>query len=120
MTFKAICAAAIAAAMFAGATGAASAESLAGQVGNKRYAVQFPRGSKDACAKAFAQYVAVNRHAAYAQSPIGGVYTEAFFCSIAGASTTAAAEKQAVDRCNALGKKYKVKTTGRCSVFASK
>jgi len=66
------------------------------------------------------EYVAVNRHAAYAQTAAGGFNSEAFFCSVAAGATAAAAEKEAVARCNSLGKRYKVKVTGTCQVYASK
>lgn len=120
MTFRTFIASAAAGVLLAGSMLPAHAESLAGSEGHKRYPIYIPGGSKDACSKAYKAYVAVNRHAAYAQSVVGGFNAEAFFCSIAAGATTAAAEKEAVARCNSLGKRYKVKVTGTCKVYASK
>ncbi|MDR7219792.1 hypothetical protein [Aminobacter aminovorans] len=92
--------------------------SLAGQAGNKRYPLQFQQ-TEGPCQKAYKEYVAAPGHSAYAQTHLGAV--EAFYCgaSINGPSQ-AAAEKQALERCNSVGKKYKLKTTGNCAVYASK
>jgi len=97
------------------------AQSLAGDAGDKRYPIRFSGSPKDVCAKAYKQYVAVNRHAAYAQTPNARMsYLEAYFCGIAAASTKEQAERQAVKNCDATGKKYKLKTAGSCKVYASK
>lgn len=104
--------------MTAALCGEASAQSLAGQVGDKRYPVRFPN-SKDQCAVAYRKYVAHGGHAAYAQNSIS-FGAEAFFCSIAAGRTKEAAEKTAIANCSALGKRYKMRTMGRCQVYASK
>ena len=92
--------------------------SLAGQAGKKRYATQFA-WTKGPCQDAYKGYVAASGHSAYAQTHLGGV--EAFYCADSlNAPSQAAAEKQALERCNSVGKKYKMKTTGKCAVYASK
>ncbi len=107
--------------LVAAAPGAAMAKdkgSLAGQAGKKRYATQFGN-TTGPCQQAYKDYVAAPGHSAYAQTHIGGV--EAFYCagSLNGPSA-AATEKQALERCNSVGKKYKMKTTGNCAIYASK
>lgn len=92
--------------------------SLAGQEGKKRYAVQFA-WTKGPCQDAYKGYVAASGHSAYAQTHLGGV--GAFYCADSlNAPSQAAAEKQALERCNSVGKTYKMKTTGKCAVYASK
>ncbi|PWK72647.1 hypothetical protein [Aminobacter sp. AP02] len=92
--------------------------SLAGNEGKKRYATQFA-WTKGPCQDAYKGYVAASGHSAYAQTHLGGV--EAFYCADSlNAPSQAAAEKQALERCNSVGKKYKMKTTGKCAVYASK
>jgi hypothetical protein len=47
--------------------------------------------------------------------------TEAFFCGRAfNAPTQKEAEKRALANCQSVFKKYKVKTTGPCTIYASK
>lgn len=108
--------------LVAAAPGAAMAKdkgSLAGQEGNKRYATQFGQ-TKGPCAQAYKDYVKAGGHSAYAQTHLS-YDAEAFFCADSlNAPSQAAAEKQALERCNSVGKKYKVKTAGKCSIYASK
>lgn len=97
----------------------ASAESLAGKVGDKRHSGNFNH-TEGACGKAYKDYVAASGHSAYAQTPIG-YRVEAFFCGGAlNAPTQKEAEKRALANCNATFTKYKLKTTGKCTVYASK
>lgn len=107
--------------LIAAVPGAAMAKdkgSLAGQEGKKRYAMQFA-WTKGPCEDGYKKYVAASGHSAYAQTHLGAV--EAFYCGASlDAPSQAAAEKQALERCNSLGKKYKMKTTGNCAVYASK
>lgn len=101
-----------------GATMAKDKGSLAGNEGKKRYAVQFA-WTKGPCQDAYKGYVAASGHSAYAQTHLGGV--EAFYCADSlNAPSQAAAEKQALERCNSVGKTYKMKTTGKCAIYASK
>ncbi|MDI6027098.1 hypothetical protein QBK99_12955 [Corticibacterium sp. UT-5YL-CI-8] len=98
---------------------AASAESLAGKVGDRRYPAQFGQ-TKGPCQQAYKQYVAASGHSAYAQTHIN-YDAEAFFCgSFYNAPTQKAAEERALADCNSVFTKYKVKTAGRCTVYASK
>lgn len=102
-----------------GAAMAKDAGSLAGQVGKKRYAAQFSM-TKGPCQKAYKDYVAAPGHSAYAQTHLS-YDAEAFFCGRAyNAPSQKAAEERALADCNSLGKKYKVKTAGNCSIYASK
>ncbi|WP_406872310.1 hypothetical protein WHT83_21150 [Aminobacter sp. P9b] len=92
--------------------------SLAGEAGNKRYPLQFGQ-TTGPCKKVYDDYVKAPGHSAYAQTHRGG--TEAFFCGPAyNAPSQKAAEEQALANCNSVGKKYKVKTTGKCAIYASK
>lgn len=120
MKYLTICfAAVLAAGNFASA---ANAQSLAGQEGNKRYPPQFPSSPKDPCKLAYKAYVAASGHSAYAQTTSGRTYqAEAFFCGIArNAPSIKAAEERALADCKSLSKKYKMRTLGACSVYASK
>ena len=92
--------------------------SLAGQAGKKRYPAQFGN-TTGPCKDAYKKYVAAGGHSAYAQTHLGAV--EAFYCAVSlDGPSQAATEKQALERCNAVGKKYKMKTTGNCAIYASK
>ncbi|MEJ6783814.1 hypothetical protein [Aminobacter sp. Piv2-1] len=97
---------------------AKDAGSLAGKVGTKRYPLQFQQ-TEGPCQKTYKEYVAAAGHSAYAQTHLGNV--EGFYCgaSINGPSQQAT-EKQALERCNSVGKRYKLKTTGNCSIYVSK
>jgi hypothetical protein len=99
----------------------AQAQSLSGQKGDVRYRVQFPN-PKDACKKAYDAYVAASGHSAYAQTPSGRfANAEAFFCAVVrNAPSQKAAEERVLVDCKRTGEKYKVKTAGRCEVYASK
>lgn len=109
---------ALLAGMFALPTGA-SAESLAGQVGDKRYPGHFA-WTTGPCEKAYRDYVKAAGHSAYAQTHRGG-RAEAFFCGrFYNAPSQKEAEKRALADCNSLFKKYKVKTAGPCTIYASK
>lgn len=114
-------ASALAGLLVAAMPGAAMAKdkgSLAGKEGNKRYATQFGQ-TTGPCQDGYKKYVAASGHSAYAQTHLGAV--EAFYCGASlGAPSQAAAEKQALERCNSLGKTYKMKTTGKCAIYASK
>lgn len=101
-----------------GATFAKDKGSLAGQAGKKRYPTQFGN-TTGPCKDAYKKYVAASGHSAYAQTHLGAV--EAFYCALSlDGPSQAATEKQALERCNAVGKKYKMKTTGNCAIYASK
>ncbi|WP_432287557.1 hypothetical protein SLT36_11565 [Aminobacter sp. BA135] len=107
--------------LVAAVPGAAMAKdkgSLAGNEGKKRYPLQFQQ-TEGSCQGGYKKYVAAAGHSAYAQTHLGAV--EAFYCGASlNAPSQAAAEKQALERCNSVGKKYKMKTTGNCAIYASK
>ena len=97
----------------------ASAESLAGKVGDQRYAAPFG-DTVGPCQKAYEDYVKAAGHSAYAQTH-KSYNVEAFFCGRAyNAPSQKEAERRALENCNATFKKYKVTTTGRCTIYASK
>ena len=108
--------------LVAAVPGAAMAKdkgSLAGQEGKKRYALQFQQ-TKGPCQKAYKDYVAASGHSAYAQTHLS-YDAEAFFCGPAyNAPTQQIAEERALASCNSVGKKYKVKTAGKCAIYTSK
>ncbi|MGF7004653.1 hypothetical protein [Aminobacter sp. BE322] len=98
---------------------AKDAGSLAGKVGTKRYPAQFGQ-SGGPCKKAYQEYVAAPGHSAYAQTAVS-YNVEAVFCGRAyNAPSQKVAEEQALANCNSVGKKYKLKTTGNCSIYVSK
>lgn len=107
--------------LVAAAPGAAIAKdkgSLAGQAGDKRYPANFG-WTTGPCQQVYKDYIAAAGHSAYAQTHRGN--TEAFYCGDSrNAPSQAAAEKEALEGCNSVGKKYKMKTTGRCAIYASK
>lgn len=101
------------------APGLATAESLAGKVGKKRYAAQFGN-TEGPCQKAYQEYIAAPGHSAYAQTHVSYA-VEAFYCGRAfNAPTQKAAEEHALANCNSTGKKYKLKVAGGCAIYASK
>lgn len=113
------CAVMLSAALAASLPLAASAESLAGKVGDQRYPAQFGQ-TRGPCQQAYKDYVAASGHSAYAQTHVS-YDAEAFFCGRAyNAPTQKAAEEKALSDCNAVFKKYKVKTAGNCTIYASK
>lgn len=100
-------------------TSTATAESLAGEEGHKRYPLQFGQ-STGPCEKAYKDYVAAPGHSAYAQTH-RSFNVEAFFCGPAyNAPSQKVAEEHALANCNSVGKKYKLKTMGKCAIYASK
>lgn len=103
----------------------AVAESLAGQVGDKRRGQVAPTHSTGQCAKAWHEYVAARGHSAYAQTPYFGQFVrngyEVYFCGAhRNESSKQLAEKRALANCNAAKKKYKLGSVGSCAVVASK
>ena len=99
--------------------GVATAESLAGKAGNVRYPAHFVR-TEGPCEKEYKAYVAAAGHSAYAQTPRSH-HAEAFFCGRAfNTPSQKVAEERALADCNSVGKKYKVKISGRCKIYASK
>jgi len=105
-------------ALLMSASGPVYAQSLSGEVGEKKRAMVLPRGAKGHCVKVFKDYVAAPGHSAYASTRIGA---EVVFCgSVRNADTTAEAERDAVKRCNEVTKRYKLRSVGPCEVVASK
>jgi len=98
---------------------AASAQSLAGQVGDQRYSTNFTY-MKGPCKKAFQDYVKAPGHSAYTQTHRGRM-TQAVFCGRAfNAPSKKEAERRALIDCQSVFKLYKLKPTGPCTVYASK
>lgn len=103
-------------------TGLAQAESLAGKVGDKRYAVRHSDHPQDQCGRAYKRYVAASGHSAYAQTPfVSGMTADAFFCATAlNVSSQKVAKERALADCKAVVKKYRMKAGGACEVYVSK
>lgn len=96
----------------------AYADSLAGDAGVKRRAMVLPRMARGHCVKVYKDYVAAPGHSAYASTRIG---SEVTFCgSVRNAHTTAEAERDALKQCNAVRKRYKMRSVGPCEIVASK
>jgi hypothetical protein len=103
----------------------AMAESLAGQVGEKRRGQVLPAAVRGPCGAAWKAYVAAPGHSAYASTRYAGPYVrngiEAIYCGEhRNSSSKAAAEQRAIANCNAAKKKYKMRSTGQCEIVASK
>ena len=97
-----------------------AAESLAGQIGTKHYAVRFPSGMKGPCQKLYKDYIAASGHSAYAQTPLSYM-AQAMFCGRAyNAPSQKEAEKRALADCNSVGTKYKLRVAGGCEIYVSK
>lgn len=108
-----------AAASIAATENIATAESLAGKVGDKRFPVGV-MGTLGSCQKTYNKYVAAAGHSAYAQTLLGRT-DEFFICgSYLNAKSQQAAEAMALKNCEGARKYYKVKVTGTCSIAASK
>jgi hypothetical protein len=96
----------------------AFAESLAGQVGDKRRAMVLPPGARGHCVKVYKDYIAATDHSAYASTRIGA---EVIFCgSSLNFESKASAETGALKNCNGARKKYKMRSVGPCEIVASK
>lgn len=103
-------------------TGTVQAESLAGKVGDKRYAVRDSNHPQDQCGKAYKAYVAASGHSAYAQTPfVSGMTADAFFCATAlNVSSQKVAKERALANCKAVVKRYRMRAGGSCEVYVSK
>lgn len=104
-----------AAALVASVSGA-SAESLAGKVGDKRYPVNLVYVDGN-CGDAYREYIAAAGHSAYAQTPRG----RGFICGAAiNKKSQKAAEEYALKSCAAGVAKFKIGQKGRCQIYVSK
>ncbi len=115
-------ASALAASLISATPGISAAESLAGQIGNSRFAVNFPPGSVGGCQKAYRDYVAASGHSAYATTFYSRVDDLHIICGAkVNAPTQKAAEDSALRSCQAGIKKWKLKiASGGCGIAASK
>lgn len=106
--------------LLATAPSMASAESLAGKVGDKRHAVFFPVGMRGKCKQAYDSYVAAVGHSAYV-STVGGHNARQFICGLhLNTSSQKNAEELAMKNCEAGVRRFKLKITGSCNIVASK
>ncbi len=103
-------------------TGIATAESLAGKIGDSRFVVNFPPGSTGGCQKAYRNYVAASGHSAYATTFYSRVDDLYVICGTkVNAPTQKAAEDSALRSCQAGIKKWKLTiASGGCGIAASK
>lgn len=103
--------------MLASAPQPASAESLAGKVGNKRYAVNFIR-VRGNCPDAYKAYLAASGHSAYVQTPS---IRNNFICGAAiNARSEKAAQEQAMRNCLGGLKRFKIEAKNNCQIYVSK
>lgn len=100
--------------------GIAAAESLAGSKGHVRFPVYIAPGSIGGCGQNYRNYVAARGHSAYAMTPFNWSVEYLICGSSLNASSQQAAEAKALQSCQAGLKRYKVATTGLCSIAASK
>ena len=102
--------------------GISAAESLAGKVGDSRFAVNFPPGSTGGCLKTYRGYVAASGHSAYATTFYSRVEDLYVICGAkVNAPTQKAAEDIALRSCQAGIKKWKLTiASGGCGIAASK
>lgn len=106
--------------LLATAPGLATAESLAGKVGDKRHAVFFSPYLEGNCKEAYDAYVAAAGHSAYA-STVSGQNVPYFICGLhRNASSQKSAEDLALKNCEGGLRKFKFKTMSRCNIVASK
>ena len=102
------------------ASDSATAESLAGKVGDKRYPVNIPWGSIGGCQKAYDAYIAAAGHSAYASTVMDRT-AEYFICGVTlNAPSQKKAEALALKSCQKSVSKHKVQLAGACSIAASK
>ena len=104
------------------APAAEAAESLAGKIGDKRFAPNLSLDPKEACYKAYLGYIAAGGHSAYATTFYSRVVDLYIICGAKlNAPTQKAAEETALRNCQYGLKKWKVKTaSGGCAIAASK
>ncbi|TIS50467.1 MULTISPECIES: hypothetical protein [Mesorhizobium] len=102
--------------------GAGSAESLAGKIGDKRFAPTLSLDPKEACYKSYLAYIAASGHSAYATTFYSRVVDLHIFCSVKlNAPSQKAAEDIALRTCQTGFARWKVKTaSGGCAIAASK
>ena len=101
--------------------GIASAGSLAGSEGDKRFPPALPNNPKDGCTKAYKAYVAASGHSAYATTPYARLFSLYVICGTRlNAPTQKAAEELALKSCQSTRSHYKVTTGGGCEIAASK
>ncbi|MGX7872129.1 hypothetical protein ACVDG5_003925 [Mesorhizobium sp. ORM6] len=102
------------------AAGTSPAESLAGGKGHVRFPVFRSPGTTGGCGKNYDRYIAAHGHSAYATTPFNWS-VEYTICGVSlNAPSQQGAEAKALKLCEAGLKKWKVSTTGTCSIAASK
>jgi len=98
----------------------ATAGSLAGSEGHKRFPVSLPKDPKNQCRAGYDAYVAASGHSAYA-STVRAWPAQGHFCGIArNMRSKELAEQEAIKYCQSLFKRYKMTTAGHCEIYASK
>ncbi|TPL49510.1 hypothetical protein [Mesorhizobium sp. B2-4-6] len=104
------------------APAAAVAESLAGKMGDKRFAPNLSLDPKEACYKTYLAYKAASGHSAYATTFYSRVVDLYIICGAKlNAPTQKAAEEIALRNCQYGLKKWKVRTaSGGCAIAVSK
>lgn len=101
------------------ASGPATGASLSGQEGEVRRKIMFPTMMTGGCGNMWQRYVAAAGHSAYAATPSVGI--EAFICgAVFNAGSKQAAERRALEQCQAGLKRYKTSAVHLCEIAASK
>jgi hypothetical protein len=120
--FKQTAASVLAGLLIVTAPGAGMAGSLAGSVGDKRFAPNLSLDPKEGCYKAYLGYIAASGHSAYATTYYSRVVDLYIICGAKlNAPTQKAAEEIALRNCQYGLKKWKVRTaSGGCAIAASK
>jgi len=107
--------------LLAATSNIATAGSLAGSEGDKRFPPVRGSDPNSPCNKAWKAYVAASGHSAYATTPYTRVRDIAIICGqVINAKTQAAAEERALANCQSGLKKWKLTLGGRCEIAASK
>ncbi|UCI32716.1 MULTISPECIES: hypothetical protein [unclassified Mesorhizobium] len=103
------------------ASGASTAGSLAGRVGDKHFPPTLSGDPKSPCTKAYKAYVAASGHSAYATTPYSRVVSLYILCGARlNAPSRKVAEELAMKSCVATRAHYKVTNGGACEIAASK
>ncbi|MGX8008766.1 hypothetical protein ACVDG8_006925 [Mesorhizobium sp. ORM8.1] len=119
---KLVAASLLAGALVVATVGAATAESLAGKMGDKRFSPTLSLDPKEACYKSYLAYIAASGHSAYATTFYSRVVDLHIFCSVKlNAPSQKAAEDIALRACQSGFSRWKVKTaSGGCAIAVSK
>lgn len=119
--FKQMATPVLAGLLVAAAPGIGLAGSLAGSVGDKRFAPTLSLDPKQPCTKAYNAYIAASGHSAYATTAYVRVMDGYVLCGAKyNAPSQQAAEELAMKSCQSARAHYKVASGSECLIAASK